>query len=69
MQSRQCSRSACTRPVAATLSYDYAERLAVLGPLGLERRPHLHDLCAPCAEELTVPRGWTLLRPTLMESA
>ncbi|MDN5559532.1 MAG: DUF3499 domain-containing protein [Ruaniaceae bacterium] len=59
---RQCSRSACVRPAVATLTYDYDDSTAVLGPLSLQAEPHAYDLCEVHAERLTVPRGWQVVR-------
>lgn len=59
---RQCSRNACTRPAVATLTYDYADSTAVLGPLATTAEPHAYDLCDQHAENLTVPRGWQVVR-------
>lgn len=42
------------------LSYDYAQRLAWLDDVGLERDPHAYDLCEHHAGRLTVPAGWML---------
>jgi hypothetical protein len=55
---RRCSRTAC----AATLTYDYADSMAVLGPLALRREPHSYDLCAGHAERTSAPRGWQIIR-------
>lgn len=46
----------------ATLTYDYGDQMAALGPLGLERHPHAHDLCAQHADRLSVPAGWIVVR-------
>lgn len=63
MQSvRQCSRTACTRPAVATLTYVYADSTAVLGPLARYAEPHSYDLCLEHADSLTVPRGWDVVR-------
>ena len=59
---RQCSRSACVRPAVATLTYDYGDSTAVLGPLSTQAEPHAYDLCEVHAERLTVPRGWQVVR-------
>ena len=59
---RQCSRSACDRPAVATLTYDYGDSTAVLGPLSTHAEPHAYDLCEVHAERLTVPRGWQVVR-------
>lgn len=46
----------------ATLTYDYADSTAVLGPLSTQAEPHAYDLCADHAERLSVPRGWQVVR-------
>lgn len=60
--SRQCSRSACTAPAVSTLTYDYTDSTAVLGPLSTSAEPHAYDLCERHATSLTVPRGWQVVR-------
>lgn len=60
--SRQCSRNACKKPAVATLTYDYNDSTAVLGPLSTHAEPHAYDLCDVHAERLTVPRGWQVVR-------
>ncbi|GAA1689363.1 hypothetical protein GCM10009808_02810 [Microbacterium sediminicola] len=62
MQERLCSKVACAREAVATLTYDYGDQMAVLGPLGLAGAPHAHDLCAAHADRLAVPRGWLVVR-------
>lgn len=59
---RQCSRSACSKPAVATLTYVYADSTAVLGPLATYAEPHTYDLCADHATRLTAPRGWDIVR-------
>lgn len=59
MAIRQCSRTACTRAAAATLTYSYADSTAVLGPLAPASGGH--DLCAEHAAGLSVPRGWEVI--------
>ena len=46
----------------ATLTYVYAESSAVLGPLSPEQHPGGYDLCSEHSGELTVPKGWELIR-------
>lgn len=60
--SRQCSKTGCTGPAVATLTYVYRDSTAVLGPLATYAEPHTYDLCARHAEGLTVPRGWEVVR-------
>ncbi|WP_322613623.1 DUF3499 domain-containing protein [Dermacoccus abyssi] len=59
---RQCSRSACSKPAVATLTYVYADSTVVLGPLATYAEPHTYDLCADHAQRLTAPRGWDIVR-------
>lgn len=61
-RSRRCSRSSCSRPAAATLTYVYADSTAVLGPLATFAEPHGYDLCEQHAGRLTAPRGWQVIR-------
>lgn len=60
--SRQCSRAACPRPAAGTLTYVYSDSTVVLGPLATYAEPHAYDLCEQHAERLTAPRGWDVVR-------
>jgi hypothetical protein len=60
--SRRCSRTACAEAAIATLTYVYADRAAVLGPLAPVHEPHCYDLCAEHAARLTAPRGWDVVR-------
>ena len=57
---RLCARPTCSRPAAATLSYQYARKAAVLGGLHPDDDPAHHDLCPPHADRLSVPQGWVL---------
>lgn len=59
---RRCTRPACTRRAVATLTYVYADRTAVLGPLATYAEPHSYDLCELHAERLSAPMGWEVLR-------
>jgi hypothetical protein len=61
MATRQCSKTACSRPAAATLTYVYADSTVVVGQLATEAEPHSYDLCAPHAERFTAPRGWNVV--------
>jgi len=60
--SRQCSKTGCSGPALATLTYVYRDSTAVLGPLATFAEPHAYDLCARHAERLTAPRGWEVVR-------
>ncbi len=58
--SRTCARPACNGLAAATLTYDYANRVAWIDRLTDESHPMTHDLCERHSDELSVPRGWRL---------
>ena len=59
---RRCTRTACSRPAVATLTYVYADSQIVLGALATFAEPHSYDLCADHARRLTAPRGWEVVR-------
>ena len=59
---RRCSRTACSLPAIATLTYVYADSTAVVGPLATHAEPHCYDLCEAHAHRLTAPRGWEVVR-------
>ena len=45
-----------------TLTYVYAESIAVVGPLATYSEPHAYDLCEIHGAKLTVPNGWQVIR-------
>lgn len=59
---RRCSRTGCTNPAVATLTYAYSDSTAVVGPLATFAEPHSYDLCEEHALRLTVPKGWEVVR-------
>ena len=59
---RGCSKTGCKRPAVATLTYAYADRAVVLGPLATYAEPHTYDLCREHAERMTGPLGWEVVR-------
>lgn len=59
---RRCSKTGCSHPAVATLTYVYADSTAVLGPLATYAEPHSYDLCVRHSERLTAPKGWEVLR-------
>ena len=59
---RACSRQTCREPAIATLTYVYADSMAVLGPLSGSPEPHSYDLCEHHADRLSAPQGWSVLR-------
>ena len=60
--SRRCSKTGCSGPAVATLTYAYADSTAVVGPLALRSEPGCYDLCATHVARLSTPRGWELIR-------
>jgi hypothetical protein len=62
MDARLCSKVACTAEAVATLTYVYADSMAVLGPLSGSAEPHSYDLCPKHADRLSVPQGWQVVR-------
>jgi len=66
MDQRICSKVACVRDAVSTLTYDYADSMAVLGPLAYTVEPHSYDLCAKHSERLSVPQGWQVVRHVVM---
>lgn len=62
MDVRICSKVGCAREAVATLTYDYGDQMAALGPLGLDTHPNAHDLCAQHADRVSVPAGWIVVR-------
>ena len=69
MTRRPCSRVNCDIDAVATLTYVYADSMAVLGPLSDSAEPHSYDLCAVHAERLSPPQGWTILRHASFDTA
>ena len=66
MTGRLCSKVACANDAVSTLTYDYADSMAVLGPLSFTAEPHTYDLCAKHSERLSVPQGWQVVRHEVM---
>jgi hypothetical protein len=62
VRSRGCSRTGCSAPATATLTYVYADSTAVLGPLALRAEPGSYDLCTQHASTMSAPRGWEVIR-------
>lgn len=59
---RHCSKPGCNRPAVGTLTYDYSNSTAVLGPLATVAEPHTYDMCEKHMTHLTVPKGWEVVR-------
>ena len=62
MTGRPCSKVACSSDAIATLTYVYADSMAVLGPLSQKAEPHSYDLCEKHADRLSAPQGWQVIR-------
>jgi hypothetical protein len=62
MTGRPCSKVACGEDATATLTYVYADSMAVLGPLSQTAEPHSYDLCERHALRLSAPQGWQVVR-------
>jgi hypothetical protein len=62
MDGRPCSKVACANDAVSTLTYVYADSMAVLGPLSRTAEPHSYDLCAKHSDRLSVPQGWQVIR-------
>jgi hypothetical protein len=56
---RQCNRTDCGEPAAASLSFDYGHRRAWLADMTTPH-PATYGLCQRHADGLRVPVGWTL---------
>jgi len=52
----------CQAIPVATLTYNYSQSTAVVGPLSPEHDPGDYDLCLQHARHLQVPSGWQLQR-------
>jgi hypothetical protein len=53
---------ACSDDAVSTLTYVYADSMAVLGPLSQTAEPHSYDLCERHAERMSAPQGWHVVR-------
>ena len=62
---RGCSRVGCRSAATMTLTYIYAESMAVVGPLATFNEPHAYDLCVMHGERLKVPHGWSVIKQEL----
>ncbi len=59
---RFCSKPGCTGHAVGTLTYDYQNSTVVLGPLATSAEPHSYDMCERHLTQLTVPKGWDVIR-------
>jgi len=66
MNGRPCSKVACNQDAVSTLTYVYADSMAVLGPLSQSAEPHSYDLCERHADRLSAPQGWQVVRHVVL---
>ncbi|HEV7948562.1 MAG TPA: DUF3499 family protein [Glaciihabitans sp.] len=66
MTGRPCSKVTCNAEAVSTLTYVYADSMAVLGPLSQKPEPHCYDLCKAHAERLSAPQGWQVVRHVVL---
>ncbi|OKL50211.1 DUF3499 domain-containing protein [Boudabousia marimammalium] len=59
---RICAKPGCSARAAATLTYDYGDSTAVIGPLSSKATPRGYDLCSTHAVRFTAPAGWQVVR-------
>lgn len=59
---RLCTKGRCKQPAEFSLTYDYEDKLAVLGPLSPQPETLAHDLCRKHAAGFVPPQGWQQLR-------
>jgi len=64
---RPCSKVGCSEIASATLTYVYADRMVVLGPLAPFADPHSFDLCPRHEGRLVAPNGWLMTRRVVLE--
>lgn len=57
---RLCARPGCGVTAAATLRFDYPQRVVSLDPMGHRAVPGEYDLCEQHAARTTPPSGWSL---------
>lgn len=66
MTGRPCSKVACNEDAVATLTFVYADSMAVLGPLSRTFEPHSYDLCSRHSDSLSAPLGWQVVRHVVL---
>lgn len=59
---RACGKPGCYENAIHTLTLDYREQVAVVGPLSPSYDPTALDLCTVHAGRFTAPQGWELVR-------
>lgn len=66
MSNRPCSRISCPNEAVSTMTFVYADSMAVLGPLSRTHDPHSYDLCERHAQRTSAPQGWQVVRHRVM---
>lgn len=66
MSNRPCSRISCPNEAVSTMTFVYADSMAVLGPLSGTHDPHSYDLCERHAQRTSAPQGWQVVRHRVM---
>ena len=69
MSGRGCNRVACGERAVSTLTYVYADSMAVLGTLSGRPEPHSYDLCDRHSRSLSAPQGWQVVRYSALGEA
>lgn len=57
-----CANFGCEQTAVASLTYDYQEATAVLGPLPPKPQANITEFCEQHANSFTVPQGWQVIR-------
>lgn len=65
---RPCSKVGCADDATVTLTYVYADRMVVVGPLAPLVDPHAYDLCDRHETRFVAPQGWLLARRVVAPS-
>lgn len=69
MSRRDCVRSTCQARAVMTLTFDYSQQTAVLGPLSPTPVHGAYDLCHQHAERTSPPVGWEFIRLPELDEA
>lgn len=59
---RKCARPQCEQGAVSTMTYNYRDAVAVVGPLSPTPKAGALDFCMYHAQTVTVPVGWELIR-------
>lgn len=61
---RTCDNFSCTEPAVASLTYNYTEATAVIGPLPPQKHAGVTEFCEAHANSFNAPQGWQVVRLT-----